>query len=81
MNRRQFFTRTVGAVAAATVGPDAIRQLLPTSASFSLTEYGGVVRLSTDQFKFIHAVNWCESKIQQRVLRTLNADLIGDGRG
>jgi hypothetical protein len=80
MNRRQFFARTAGVVVAAAVGPDAIRQLpplrpvLPRMVPYLGGHYDG-------KFAFVHAVNHLESALQRRVLRTLNADLIGDGRG
>lgn len=89
MNRRQFFARTLGVAATAAVGPDAIRQMVPTSpvGSFTLSEYTGTYAgIQRTTFKFWktgdlnpHALDLERERV--RMLRRLNADLFRDGRG
>lgn len=60
-----------------------------TEATFSLQEYVGMYDMSwkliqdsrSDKFAFQQALQFMEDGFRNRVLRNLNSDLIGDGRG
>jgi hypothetical protein len=60
-----------------------------TEATFALREYVGLYDMSwkviqdsrTDKFAFQQALQFMEDGFRTRILRNLNSDLIGDGRG
>lgn len=80
MNRRQFFRRTVGTLAAAAVAPDAIRQMATLPAPLPPCLVGTYAGIERSQFAFWHATELLERRLQERLTRNINADLISLGR-